>query len=340
MNVLFFILRRLGYGVLILFGLSVLIFTISRVMPGDPARLALGSGASKEAVERLAKEMYLDKPLYTQYYYWMRDAVRGDFGKSLYSKGQVIDDIKRTFPATLELALFAMVLSIGIGQFLGIMAARYHGTWIDNVARLVAYVGVVTPNFALALLLLMFFGYFTHFLPTIGRLSAYLAPPATVTGFYTIDALLALRFDVFFNTLAHMLLPAIALAWASLAQESRITRSTMIKTLSSDYILSDLASGFPNRIITFKYALRPSLTPTISIMGPDLAYIIVNAFLVEKVFSWPGFARYGLDVIINKDLNAVMAVVLILGTLFVLANIIADLVNGFVDPRTRLRRGR
>jgi peptide/nickel transport system permease protein len=137
-----------------------------------------------------------------------------------------------------------------------------------------------------------------------------------------------------------MLLPAIALAWASLAQESRITRSTMIKTLSSDYILSDLACGFPNRVITFKYALRPSLTPTISIMGPDLAYIIVNAFLVEKVFSWPGFARYGLNVIINKDLNAVMAVVLILGTIFVLANIIADLVNGFIDPRTRLRRGR
>jgi len=340
MAIFCFLARRLGQGLVALFGLSILIFILVRVVPGDPARLALGSVATEEAVQRLAKEMHLDEPIYKQYYYWLKDALRGNFGMSLYSRGKVLDDIKRTLPATLELSLFAMIISILVGQFLGITAARYHGTWVDTAARIIAYIGVVTPNFALALLLLMCFGYFTHFLPTVGRLSPHLTPPPMLTGFYTIDALIMWQFDVFLDALAHLLLPAIALAWASLAQESRITRASMVANLSADYILSDKASGLPHRVIFFKHLLKPSLVPTVSIMGPDLAYIVVNAFLVEKVFNWPGFARYGLEAILRKDLNAVMAVILILGVLFMVANILSDLACSFLDPRTRLQRGR
>lgn len=334
------VLRRVGESIFILLALSVIVFTISRVIPGNPARLALGSMATKEAIERLTLEMHLDKPLPIQYYYWFKSALKGDFGDSLWSHDKVVNDIRRTFPATLELVIFSMMLSIVVGQFLGCLSARYHGTWIDNITRLIAYVGIVTPNFALALLLLMVFGFFTGWLPALGRLSSSLTPPAAVTGLYTIDALIALRFDLFLDALKHLLLPGVALAWQSLAQESRITRLNMINKLQSDYILSDKACGFPDRVITFKYALKPSLIPTVSIMGPDLAFMMVNAFLVEKVFDWPGFARYGLETILRKDLNSVIVVVLILGTIFIVTNILVDIVIRLLDPRMGIRKDR
>jgi len=338
-HLLIYILRRLGLGILSLIGLSMLIFVISRVIPGDPARLALGQIATKEAVENLRQEMHLDEPIYKQYYYWIKAVLKGDFGKSLFTGRPVIVDIRKTFPATLELTMWAVIFSVIIGQLLGITAARYHGKWLDNIARIIAYIGIITPNFVLAIVLLLIFGMKLDLLPGVGRLTPGTAPPASITGIYTIDALFRLRFDLFWDALKHVALPAISMGWVSLAQESRITRANMISNMTTDYISSDKSFGFPTRVIFLKYLLKPSLVPTISIMGPDLAVIMVHAFLVEQIYNFPGFARYGLQTIISKDLNAVVVVIIIFGIIFVIANIISDLVVSILDPRIRFRRG-
>ncbi len=338
-SIVIYIFRRIGHGLLVLVGLSILIFIIVRLLPGDPARLSLGQVATQEAIDRATEEMHLNDPIYIQYVFWIRGVFRGDLGKSLFTRRDVLEDIRKTFPATLELTFWAVIFSIVIGQILGILAARYHHTWVDNITRIIAYIGIVMPNYILAILMLLFLSMTLGIFPGVGRLTPGMTPPSSITGIYTFDALITLRFDVFLDALWHVALPAIAAGWASLSQESRITRTNMITNMNSDYITSDRGFGFPQRIIYLKYLLKPSIVPTISIMGPDLAAIMVNGFLVEHIFNWPGFSRYALQTVLHKDLNAVIAVVLIFGAIFTIVNLTTDLIIGIIDPRMRFRRG-
>ena len=330
-----FILRRLLLAIFVLIGLSVLIFIIARVIPGDPARLALGPRAPVEVVEKLRQELHLDKSLPIQYWIWLTNVLHGDFGKSLVSRRPVSEDIKEYLPATLELVFFSALFMIFFAILFGTLAANNKDKWVDNLIRVFAYIGVSIPAFVLAIFFILIFGYAWPILPVLSRLSPQFNIPR-VTGFMIFDSLLAGNLNATWNAFIHLILPAVALALGGTFQEARITRSSMVDNLSKDFILAEKGYGIPKRIIMFKYLLKPSLIPTASVMGMDIAAMIGNAFLVEMIINWPGISRYGINAMLYKDLNAISGTVLIIGLGFVLTNIVVDIIVTFLDPSIRL----
>ncbi len=332
-----FLIRRMLWSLLVLAGLSVVIFVIARGMPGDPARMALGPRASQEQVDELREKLGLDRPLIEQYGLYVSGLARGDLGKSLLTERPVNDDIRNTFAATFELVLVTITFAFVLGVPLGVAAARWKDRWPDNVVRLLAIFSAVTPSFFLALLLQILAGYVLHVLPTTGRLPPTMVFSPDLTGLVLVDSLLHGRLDAFAEGLRHILLPATALAAATMGQIARITRASMIDVSSQDYIEASRAFGVPERIRVFKYMLRPSFVPPLTILGLEFASLIGNAFVVELVFSWPGMAAYGIRTILQKDLNAVMGVVMVSGVFFVMVNLVIDVLVGFVDPRVRIR---
>jgi peptide/nickel transport system permease protein len=335
-----FILRRLALSVFVLFGLSIVIFVIARIVPGNPARMALGPRTPVEIVERLSKQMHLDRPIPEQYVLWVWGVLHGDMGDSLLTRRPVLQDIKEFFPATLELVTVTALFIIVIGIFLGVLSARYANTWFDNIVRILSYLGIVTPGFAWAVIFMLIFGFVWKVFPTVGRLSEGLTPPPLITGLLTLDSLLAGRFDLFLNALSHLILPAAALAMGPLSQASRITRSSMAENQNKDYITSMIAYGVPEKVVARKYLLKPSLIPTTTVMALDIAATFGVAFLVELVFSFPGLSRYGIQAMLNKDVNAIVGVVIVLGMVFVTLNIVVDVIVAYLDPRIRLLAGR
>ncbi len=340
MEFLAFLVRRLLWSLLVLFGLSVVIFTIARVVPGDPARMALGPRASAEQVADLQASLGLDQPMVTQYARFITGLARGDLGRSLLTERSVNDDIRETFPATLELVLTTIFIAMVFGVPLGVAAARWKDRWPDNLVRAIAIVAAVMPTFFIALLLQVLAGYVLQILPTTGRLPTGTDFDANITGLLLIDGTLKGRFDVVFEAARHLLLPASALALATMGQIARITRASMIDVSRQDYIEAARAFGIPTRVRLFKYQLRPAFVPPLTILGLEFASLIGGAFVVELIFSWPGMAAYGIRAITQKDLNAIMGVVMISGVFFVLVNLVIDLLVGIVDPRIRIRGGR
>jgi peptide/nickel transport system permease protein len=337
MSLLRFLIQRALYSVFVLLGLSIVIFIIARIMPGDPARMAVGARAPQWVVDRLREQMHLDKPIAIQYYYWLRDALRGDFGLSLITQRPVTHDIKETLPASLELALYAAMIAAIFGIGMGILSARYKDSWIDNLSRLFSYAGIVTPSYIFAILFILLFGFALKWFPIIGRVSENVTLPPKITGLVTIDALLQGQFNTFLDALWHIILPSLSLAMGSIAQAARITRSSMADNLTKDYIANLRALGVSERAIMSRFLLKPSLIPTISILGLDIAAILSVAFIVESIFNWPGMARYGMNAMLYKDLNAISAVILVLGAAFAIMNILVDLIVAYLDPRIRLR---
>ena len=336
MDLLLYILKRLVLSVFVLIGLSILIFVIARVVPGDPARLALGPRAPQSTVNELRREMHLDQPLAFQYYYWVEGVFSGDLGNSLVTKRNVSKDVRDFLPATLELAMVAAILVIIFSIAFGTLAARYKDKWPDGVIRIMAYTGVAIPSFVMAVVLLLLFGYVWPVIPVLGRLSAGITPPPTITGMITIDSLVTGNFAAFWDALKHIILPAVALAMGPMFQEARIIRSAMTDNMGRDYLAAEVGYGIPRRVIVGKYLLKPSLIPTVSVMGLDIASLMGNAFMVEMIFDWPGISRYGMNAILAKDLNAISAVITIFGMIFVTVNLIVDLTVAFLDPRIRL----
>ena len=337
MEFLYFLTRRILWSLLVLIGLSMVIFVIARVMPGDPARMAMGPRASQEQVAELKARMGLDRPVLEQYVHYVAGLAHGDLGLSFLTKRPVNDDIAETFGATFELVLATITIAFVVGVPLGVVAAATRDGWIDNGARLFAILGAATPSFLLALLLQILAGYVLHMLPTTGRLSPDAGFAADLTGLMTIDSLLRGRLDVFGDALRHLLLPSLALSAATLGQIARITRASMIDVARQDYIEAGRAFGVPARVRVFKYMLRPAFVPPMTILGLEFASLIGNAFVVELVFGWPGMASYGVRTILQKDLNAVMGVVMVSGVFFVAVNLVIDVLVGFVDPRVRIR---
>jgi len=331
-----FVLRRLAISIFVLFGLSILIFLIARIVPGDPARMALGPRAPVDVVERLRQQMHLDRPLLQQYGLWLWEVAHGNLGDSLVTRRPVKQDIREFFPATLELVGLTAIFIVVAGISLGVISARYANTWFDNVVRLFSYLGIVTPAFAWAVILMLLFGFVWHIFPTYGRLTEGVIPPATITGMFTIDSLLNGRFDLFWDAFMHLILPAIALALPPMSQAARITRSSMADNQNKDCIASMIAYGVPNRVVTGKYLLKPSLISPITVMALDIAATFGYAFMVEKIFGFPGLARYGIQVMLNKDVNAIVGVVMVLGVVFITLNIVVDIIVAYLDPRIRL----
>ena len=340
MEYAFFVLRRLMWSVVVLVGLSIVIFLIARVVPGDPARIALGPLATQEQVDALRTEMGLDRSLPVQYARYAGGLLRGDLGRSLLTQRSVNADVRESFPATFELVLWTLAFAIAVGLPLGVFAGRYKDSLFDNLGRFVALFGVVTPAFFIALLLQLLVGYVFRVLPVSGRLDPSLDFTAGATGLLTIDALLAGRLDVWWDAVRHLVLPTLALSAATIGQVARLTRSSMIDVSRKDYIEAARAFGIPNRITTFTYMLRPSFIPTLTVLGLEFASLLGNAFLVEMVFGWPGMASYGVRAILQNDFNAVMGVVMVTGVFFVLVNLVVDVALGYVDPRIRIRGAR
>mgnify|MGYP000695861814 FL=1 len=334
-----YLLRRAASLLLVLFGLAILIFVIARVVPGDPARIALGPMATPEQVLELRTEMGLDQPFLVQLGTYLSGLAQGDLGKSLLTSRPVMDDILAALPATFELVLFTIILQIVISIPLGILAAVYRNTWIDNVTRVISLIGVVTPGFVLAILLQLVAAFYLGFFPITGRLDPSIAFDADITGLLLVDGTLKGRWDVVAEAIRHLILPSIALAMAGIGQVVRITRSAMIEVASRDFIEASRAYGIPERVVRFRYMLRVASVAPLTILGLEFASLIGNAFIVEFVFSWPGIASYGVRTILQKDLNAVIGVVLVSGVFFVIANLVIDIVLGLLDPRHRLREG-
>jgi peptide/nickel transport system permease protein len=298
--------------------------------------MALGPRAPEEVVQRFREELHLDDPIYVQYYHWLKGAIQGDFGYSIFTKRSVSEDIKDFFPATLELMLMTGIIFSVFGIFLGIASARHANKWVDNVVRVFSYLGVCTPAYVFAILFLLIFGYVLQILPTIGRLSPWIDRPPTVTGLMTLDSLIAGNFGAFWDSFKHLIMPSFALALGPMAQEARITRSSMADNLQRDFIALERTQAIPERKIMSKYLLRISVIPTVSVLGLDFASQLGWAFLVEYIFNWPGLSRYGIQVILNKDLNGITAVIMVIGVMFLIVNIIVDIIVSLLDPRIRL----
>ncbi len=310
---------------------------IARVLPGDPARLALGPRAPQQAVDALRAELHLNDPIFVQYWYWLSGVFTGNWGISLFTQRNVLIDVSEFLPATVELILAAAIIDLALAIPLGMLAGRMANTFVDNTVRIISYIGIAIPAFVVAIILQLTLGYGLHIFPIIGRLDQSIQPPPRITGLYVIDGLITGNFSVAANALWHLVLPAFALALGPIAQEARILRSSVVENLNKDYTLAEISHGLPERIITLKYLMKPSLIPMITIYALDISSQIANAFLIELIFNWPGFSRYGLNAMLSKDLNAIVATVMVAGIMFVVANTIVDLVVSYLDPRIRFQ---
>jgi peptide/nickel transport system permease protein len=334
------LLHRLVASLVVLVGVSMLMFLIARVIPGDPARIALGPNATEAQVQALRHERHLDEPIPIQYWHYVSDVARGDLGNSLYSNRPVSVDIAQYLPATLELIFAAGLMIVVLGIPVGVLSARYRGRVGDHLGRVGAIIAVSTPAFVWGVILQLVLAYLWHLFPIEGRLTASLSPPVAATGFVIIDAILAGDGTVLLDALHHLVLPALALAMAGIGQTARLTRASMVETYQKPFIEMAKAYGFRERRIANRYAFRPALVPVLTILGLDLAALLGNAFLVESVFGWPGLSRYGVEVILHKDLDAIVGTVLIIAAGFLIANIVVDLLVALVNPRIRFAMGR
>ncbi|MBT9385308.1 ABC transporter permease [Pseudooceanicola sp. CBS1P-1] len=329
------VLGKLITTLIVLFGVSILIFCIARIIPGDPVRIALGPNASQDMVDALRAQMHLDAPLVTQYVYFLRDVLHGDFGMSLYSKRPVIADIAQFLPATLELMIVAGIIMVGVGLPMGILAARTRDRWPDHLVRVITLLGVSAPGFVWAVVLMLIFAYFVPIFPIAGRISNSFQIPQ-VTGFMLVDTLLAGNLAAFADAFRHIILPACALAVTGIGQSARLTRANMVETYRKPYAEMAQSYGFPAGRIARRYVFKPSLIPSLTVIGLDFASMLGGAFLVESVFAWPGLSRYGVNVILVKDLNGIVGTVLVIAATFLIMNIIVDLLVWWLNPRFRL----
>jgi len=330
-----YLVRRLAFLGLMLFGLLCLTFVISHVAPGDPARLAAGPDASASMVETLRARYGLDRPLPVQFWRYLTGVVRGDLGESLRTRQTVRDDLVRYFPGSLELVTLALLLAVALGVPLGVLSAVYKDRWIDHVTRVVSVSGVAIPAFWLGLMLQLFLALHLGWLPLGGRLKLVTAPPAPITHLLLVDSLLRGQWSTFVDALHHAVLPVTVLCFPALASILRVNRAEMIETLRQDYIVNARAQGLSGVVVVAKYALRNAMVPTLAMIGLRYGWMLGGTVLVETVFDWPGIGLYAVNAAASSDFQPIMGVTLVLGINFMLANLLVDLAYGWIDPRVR-----
>ncbi|ACM06232.1 ABC transporter permease [Thermomicrobium roseum] len=330
------IIRRLFFLIFVLLGLSLITFTLSHVVPSDPARMIAGPRASPAAVEKIRKEYGLDQPLWRQYVRYVSGLVRFDFGKSLTSRRPVAEDLKRYLPATIELALASMLFAVILGIPLGILSAVQRNSLLDLFGRTISILGLSIPSFWLALVLQFILFAQLGLLPDGQRLPIGVKEPPPVTGLFTIDALLAGNLPLFFLALKHLVMPSLVLGLAALAIVTRMVRSGMLEVLGQDYIRTARAKGLRPSTVILRHALKNALLPAVTVIGLQFGLLMGGAVLVEIIFSWPGIGRYAFQAIQNFDYNAVISVTLVIGAAYVLVNLLVDIAYVLLDPRIRV----
>jgi len=331
-----YLVRRLLTTIPAFIGLSILIFVIARVMPGDPARLALGPEASKAQVEQLRHEMGLDLPLHEQYIRFVGGVFQGKLGRSLYTYRDVAEDLAAYLPATLELTSVAMLLAVLMGVPLGVITAMRKDKWEDHLGRIYAFSGVSMPRFWIGILLQLLLAYRLGWLPTTGRFESNVPTPVEITGFYLVDSLLSADWAAFGISLKYLILPSFVLALSPAAQIMRVVRASMVEQVRKGYVLNAVANGMPQNLLVYKYTLKNAFIAAITIIGLLYGFFLAGAFVVESVFAWPGMGRYGVRALIFKDFNAVVGVTLVVGLAYAIINFIIDVLYGYLDPRIRL----
>ncbi len=333
-----FILKRFAGLVALLLVLSVLVFFFSRAIPGDVAALYVGGNAKPQQIEQARLELGLDKPLYTQYLRYMGRLFQGDMGLSLRSHRPVLKDLSEKIPMSMELVLLALLVAILLGIPVGGIAAIKQHTWLDEVIKWFTAAAVSLPIFFLALLLqLVFFDQLGWF-PLQGRLDSMLEfthPIELITGFSFIDSLVTGNYTAFFNVAWHMVLPVAALSLGPLGFIARLTRSSLLEVMNQDYILAARASGISEGVLYFRYGLRNALSPILTVIGLMVALLMLNTFFVEIIFNWPGIGYYALIAITSLDFPALMGVTFTIGSIYVLANTVTDVMRRLVDPRIK-----
>jgi len=331
------ILRRLVLGLPTLFGVVVVSFALTRLLPGDPAVYFAGAAPTPEAIADLRRTLLLDRPLPQQFAAYLSDLLHGNLGRSLVTGQPVLQDLSTRFPATLELTLTAIALALVIAVPLGVAGAMRKGRGIDHVARMVSTTALSLPSFFTGLLLVFVFYYLMGIAPApLGRLAPMSFPPPERTGFMILDAALARDWAACRDAAAHLLLPALALAIAGVGPLTRVTRSAMLAVLSSDFIRAARAYDLPRWKLVYAYALRNAMLPVLTTAGVVFSFLISANVVVEKVFSWPGIGSYALEALVASDYAAVQGFVLAVATLYVLINIAIDILYGIVDVRVRL----
>ena len=331
-----YIVKRLLSIVPVLIGVTLLTFTISHIIPGDPVRATLGPYPSAEAVQELKKKWGMDRPVYVQYFRYMKNLVRGDLGTSFQTSRAVKEDLLQYFPATFELTAVSLIFTLLLGIPLGIIAATKRDRWIDHGTRVFSLIGVSMPIFWLGLILLLLFYFRLGLFPAGGRLSPSLSPPEGLTGFYLLDSLLTMNWRVFWNCLWHILMPSICLSLANVGVISRMTRSSMLDILNQDFIRTAEAKGLPRRLVIYKHALRNAMIPVVTIVGVMFGRLIAGAVLTETIFSWPGMGLYTVQSILYLDFQPIMGFTMLVSFFYVSVNLGTDILYGLIDPRVVL----
>jgi peptide/nickel transport system permease protein len=332
---LFFVLRRLLLIVPILIGLTLLLFVIARLLPGDPVGLAAGPNATPELIAQLKRQFNLDQPLPVQYWTYLTGLLHGDWGMSVFTRRPVFDDILTYLPATLELVIAAFLIAVLIGIPLGLLTAVYRNGPLDYLMRCVALGGIAMPRFFLGLLLQIAFAAWLEILPLSGRYPLIETPPDTVTGFYTVDALIAGDWYAFQIALAHLALPAIAMALSPLATIMRMMRASTIEVLQQDYVMTERALGLSSRLILFKYVLKNAMTSTLTVIGLYVSWLLGGTVLVETVFDWPGLGLYATQAILTQDFMPVIGVTLVIAIIYLFTMLVIDVLYGVFNPKVR-----
>lgn len=329
-----YILKRIGLLIPVLFGVSIMVFVVMHVFTSDPTAVILGQHATTQQKLQLREQLGLNDPLYIQYFNFLKGILHGDFGKSLMTKTDVAKEIGARFPATVELALVSIIIASVFGIFMGVISGVKQNTIIDYISMVVSLIGVSMPIFWLGLILIVIFAVNLHLLPVSGRITIGMEP-MHITGLYLLDSLLTGNMAAFTDALRHILLPAIALASYSTAIIARMTRSTMLEVIRKDYIRTARAKGIRENVVIKSHALKNALIPIITVIGLQLGSLLGGAVLTETIFAWPGIGSYVIDAILKSDYPVVQGAVMMMAVVFVVVNLLVDILYAFLDPRIK-----
>jgi len=330
-----YIVKRLILFVIVIFGVVTVTFFLSHVIPSDPVGAILGENAPQELVEKIERQLGLDLPLGQQYTRYIKGLINWNFGISLRTQKQVSEDMRVYFPATIELALFALFIAIIFGISIGIISAVKRNLLPDNISRVFSLVGISMPAFWLGLLFILILYYHLGLIPAGGRLSPHISPPPMVSGLYLLDSLIAGQFKTFWDALYHLLGPALVLGWIQTAYICRVTRSSMLEVLNEEYIRTARVKGLKEKIVIFKHAFRNASIPVLTMIGISFGYLLEGSVLTETVFGYPGLGRYAVNSFLSLDLNAVIGSVTLIAICYALSNLIVDLLYVALDPRIK-----
>jgi peptide/nickel transport system permease protein len=333
-----YLLQRVLLTIPTLFGVTLIAFALVYLLPGNPAVVKAGPLSTPEHIREMERQMGLDRPVAVQYWRYVSGLARGNLGESHSTGRPVLEDFVQRLPATLELTLASLVVAVLIGIPLGVLSAVHRDTVLDHASRLLGVGGVALPSFWTGLLLVYVFFYLLGMAPApLGRLSPEVTAPPRLTGLYVLDAVLAGHGRALASALHHLMLPAVTLGLAAMAPLTRMVRATMLEILESDFVKAAWAAGLPRRRVIYGDALRNALIPVITLLGVIFGFLMAGNAVVEMVFAWPGIGNYAVTSLMTKDPGPIQSFVLFVAVMYVMVNLIVDLVYGLVDPRIRLR---